>query len=97
MLFQNHSSVAFWRVDFIVNKNQKLNGLSSVKLLVNQQPKNGNCTVDKYSGISLSTTFNIKCLNWIDPDGTIERYEFMGKIINYLIKKNFFLINSIII
>ena len=47
--------------------------------LVNQLPRNGFCDVDLYNGTSLSTTFNIKCLDWIDPDGFIERYEYMGK------------------
>ena len=77
-MFQNHSSVYFWKVDFIVNKNHQLDGVSSITFLVNQLPKNGYCILDQYNGTSLSTTFNIKCLNWVDPDGAIERYEFMG-------------------
>ena len=43
---------------------------------------NGNCFVDKSSGTSLSTWFNILCTNWNDLDGKIMNYE-------YLSKKNF--------
>ena len=57
--------------------------------MVNQLPQKGSCSVDTYNGTSLSTTFDIKCVDWIDPDGAIERYEYFGnsKNINLRLKK----------
>lgn len=79
-MFQNYPTALFWKVELIVNKNQQLNGVSSLTLLVNQLPKSGFCQVDQYFGVSLSTIFNISCFNFIDPDGVVARYEFFGKI-----------------
>ena len=78
LLFKNYFDKLFWKVDFIITKNSNINGLASLTFLINQVPKNGHCFVDQYNGTSLSTTFNIKCLNWIDIDGSIERYEFFA-------------------
>jgi hypothetical protein len=78
LLFKNYFDKLFWKVDFIITKNSNINGLASLTFLINQVPKNGQCFVDQYNGISLSTTFNIKCFDWIDTDGSIERYEFFA-------------------
>ncbi len=81
-LFLNYSSVTYWRVDFFVqneaNPNQTLSGMASLMLKKNELPSNGLCFVDKTNGTSLQTWFQIICNNWIDPDGQIVSYEFMG-------------------
>jgi len=81
-LFLNNPSVVFWKVEFRVTINQAVSGISSVILKPNQLPYNGDCYVDRSSGISLSDFFNIICQNWIDPDGTIQTYEYFGKSVN---------------
>ena len=87
LLFKNQSSVLFWKVDFVISKDQGLAGvgMSSVTFIINQLPKNGYCFMDRYNGTSLISQFNIKCLGWIDPDGSVERFEYMGKQIDYFI------------
>ena len=37
-----------------------------------------------YSGFALSTLFEINCIGWIDIDGKIVAYEYLG--INFFIK-----------
>ena len=53
-------------------------GMASLILKTNVLPKNGYCYVDKTNGTSLSTIFTIVCLNWLDPDGSINIYEYMA-------------------
>ncbi len=79
-LFKNHTNVLYWRVELKISKGQGTSGfgIASITFLKNQLPANGYCLLDKYNGTSLSTQFNIKCLGWIDPDGYVERYEFLG-------------------
>ena len=81
-LFSTYSSVLYWKIDFFVVKINKLNqqtpGTASLILLVNSVPSGGYCFLDKYNGISLLTIFNIKCLNWMDKDGYVAKYEFFG-------------------
>jgi hypothetical protein len=83
-LFQSNPDIAFWRVDLTLTIDKFMQGESSITLLLNQLPRNGYCYVSPSNGISLSTWFNLKCLNWVDPDGYIDRYEFFGneKIFN---------------
>jgi hypothetical protein len=45
---------------------------------VNQLPNNGFCNVSPSSGQSFTTLFQITCHGWLDPDGYIERYEYLG-------------------
>ncbi len=78
MLFQNYSSVFYWKVDFKVTKNSATVGLSSLIFKKNQLPKGGACFVDKYIGVSLQSSFNVICVGWFDPDGSVERYEYFG-------------------
>jgi hypothetical protein len=80
-LFLTNPSIALWKVELRVTINQAVSGVSSIILKPNRLPYNGNCYVDKLSGISLSDFFNIICQNWIDPDGTIITYEYFGKLI----------------
>ena len=76
-LFQTFSNVSYWKIDFIVNNNFSI-GTSSLVLKQNSLPRNGHCSVDLFQGISLLTYFTITCSNWIDLDGKIVKYEFMG-------------------
>ena len=78
-LFQNFSNVLYWKIDFTVN-NQVSTGMASLILKRNLLPVNGICGVDFDQGISLSTYFTIKCQKWVDLDGSIATYEYMGKI-----------------
>ena len=81
-LFANYSNVLFWKVDFYVSTVDTLNqvntGMGSLTLLVNNLPYGGYCYVDKYNGTSLSTLFNVKCVNWLDKDGFVAHYEYFG-------------------
>ncbi len=52
--------------------------MSSLILKKNQLPTNGICFVDKTNGTSLRTWFKIICSGWIDLDGQIDKYEYMG-------------------
>ena len=76
-LFVNYTNVLYWKLDFTVN-NQITIGKASLILKKNFLPTNGYCFVDKINGTSLSTYFNVICTNWIDPDGSIATYEYMG-------------------
>ena len=78
-LFNNYISVLFWRVDFKVIS-QTSSGAASLVLKKNILPTNGLCSIDQTNGQSFLTVFNIKCLNWVDPDGAIAIYEYMGKL-----------------
>jgi hypothetical protein len=82
LLFQSIPLALYWRIDFQVQDDQANTGQDTLTLKANSLPMNGNCFVDKSSGTSLSTWFNILCTNWNDLDGQIMNYE-------YLSKKNF--------
>jgi hypothetical protein len=78
-LFLSNPSVALWKVELKITIDQAVFGAASIVLKPNQLPYNGICYVDKFSGISLADFFNIFCQNWIDPDGSIQTYEYFGK------------------
>ena len=84
-LFQNHSTVLFWKVEFKATVNQALNGLSLLTLKINQLPKDGTCYVDKLNGTSMLTNFLVKCIFWSDPDGFVDKYEFYGKMLFFIL------------
>ena len=89
-LFQNYSNAIFWKIDLTLNNGMSSsNGMATLVLKKNLLPLNGLCYVDSYSGISLSTYFNIKCTSWTDLDGLISKYEYFCMIffIFYLISK----------
>jgi hypothetical protein len=52
--------------------------VSSV-FIAHHKPYNGTCSVDKTSGFSMNTYFNISCQNYTDPGGVITNYAFYGK------------------
>ena len=80
-IFQDFPNILYWRIDFFATNeanDQKTSGLSSLMLKKNQLPTNGLCYVDKINGTCLETWFQIKCTGWIDQDGHIVAYEYMG-------------------
>ena len=83
-LFQNNSAIIFWKIELEITLNYVATGVSSLVFRVNQLPSNGSCTVRPTSGQILTTLFQITCTNWEDPDGSIERYEYFGKLIYFV-------------
>ena len=83
-LFSNFSSILYWRIDLSVTNSQSVSssGVASLVLKKNLLPSTGHCYCQETTGTSLLTYFNVICRNWIDPDGSISSYQFMGK--NYL-------------
>ena len=79
-LFLNYSDVLYWKVEFSVIS-QQATGMASLTFKKNVLPLAGTCFVDKANGTSLLTWFNIICSDWIDTDGSIERYEYLCKCI----------------
>ena len=79
-LFTNYSNVIYWRVDLTLN-NGFSNGFANLIFKKNSLPSNGYCFVDTYNGQSMTTYFGVICLNWIDSDGSISKYEFYCNII----------------
>ena len=77
-MFRNHSSVAYWKVDFTLYKDQYAKGMTSITFLINQLPRDGKCVIDQLNGTCLSTLFHITCYGWVDADGKIDRYEYLG-------------------
>lgn len=61
----------------ISNKTQKT-GTNTIILKTNQNPYNGTCFVDPLRGRALETIFTIECTDWIDDDGYIIFYRFIG-------------------
>ena len=84
--FAAHSSIFYMKIEYIAEMytNGYLTsvGLSGIMVKVNEPPSGGDCYLNTYDGIALSTTFTISCIGWTDPDGTvpIPNYEFYGKI-----------------
>ena len=84
-MFQSNSAVLFWKIEFKATVNQALTGLSSLALKINQLPKDGSCYADKLNGTSSLTSFFLKCVYWSDPDGSVDKYEFYGKNLIFLV------------
>jgi hypothetical protein len=52
--------------------------MASIILKKNMLPTGGSCSVDISQGVSLLTYFTITCHNWVDLDGQVATYEYMG-------------------
>ena len=91
-LFGNFSTIFYWRIDLGVKSQQSSSttGVASLTLKKNQLPTNGTCYCQETTGTSLLTYFNVICKFWIDPDGTISSYQFMGNKIDleHMSKRN---------
>jgi hypothetical protein len=79
-LFENFSSILYWRIDLRVSQSLSSSiGIASITLRKNIPPSNGYCYCQASTGTSLMTYFIVICKDWIDPDGTISSYQFLGK------------------
>lgn len=76
-LFDNLSSIFYWRIDLSVSY-QGFTGTASLTLKKNNLPSNGTCYCQETNGTGLLSYFNVICTNWIDLDGSISSYQFMG-------------------
>uniref|UniRef100_A0A1A9ZV42 GPS domain-containing protein n=1 Tax=Glossina pallidipes TaxID=7398 RepID=A0A1A9ZV42_GLOPL len=52
-------------------------GRGSLKMMQNECPKNGKCTIKPTDGTAFETDFEISCQNYNDPDGPLN-YQFMA-------------------
>lgn len=80
-LFEEYSTTYEWKIELSITsypqgQTYELSGTASSIYVINKPPYNGACDVDKQEGIALLTYFTISCLNWVDDDGFITRYEF---------------------
>ncbi len=79
----NSSDFMYWKIDFTVithfGDSESLNSSSSLTLKVNQIPINGSCEVNLKNGTAMFTLFTFMCNDWIDLDGRVARYEFLGR------------------
>ena len=76
-VFQAYPSALYWKIDLALIT-QASTGRASLILKRNLLPQGGSCSVDLSTGTSMSTQFNIICINWVDPDGYVVKYEFMA-------------------
>ena len=77
-LFSSNPSISFWQVQLSISADN-MTGVSSMIYKTNSLPTNGSCSVSPSSGLALSTYFVISCAGWIDPDGSVTRYDYYGK------------------
>jgi hypothetical protein len=82
-IFAQKNSSGVLKVDATITTISKSGGIaegsSSIVLKVNKPPFEGICSIYPLNGTYLSTVFKIKCSNWTDSDGFVEKYEFYGK------------------
>ena len=82
-IFSSLNSTPNLKIEFTVVGSSNELGSSSLIIRINNLPYGGYCLFKTNYGVSLETYFEISCLDWLDSDGYIERYEFYGKK-NYL-------------
>jgi hypothetical protein len=84
-LFLSDPSVKKWKIDFNLLTTSFYGGTgfgkSSIIIGINQLPTGGTCSINPLNGTSFSTIFTITCLNFSDPDGYIQKYEYLSKLI----------------
>ncbi len=79
-LFENYSSILYWRIELRVGLSLSSSiGVASITLRKNLPPSNGYCYCQATTGTSLLTYYIVICKDWIDPDGSISSYQFLGK------------------
>ena len=87
-LFDTFNYLNYWRIYFDTIANYKdsetVIGSNFINFKVNQKPFNGTCTIDSPKGFAFYTLFRIECLNWLDSDGYISRYEYFSKIFSQI-------------
>ena len=87
-LFSNMSAVNFFKVSLRITIDHDLNktGESSIIFRLNKLPRNGQCSIDIDNGFAMRTFFKIKCINWVDDDGDVTRFEYLGTALLFLIE-----------
>jgi hypothetical protein len=75
-LFLQNSQIEYWSFEVIYSFVSGITS-SAINFVINQPPKNGNCTINPLNGTT-STLFTISCLNWFDAAG-IKDYSFYGE------------------
>lgn len=82
-IFDLVKNIFFWRVDVelttIYKDNSTIMGFTSLNIKINERPFNGSCKINTYNGYALDTYFRIECINWLDNDGFVLRYEYFAK------------------
>jgi len=83
-MFTTNPDVKRWKVEFgltaVSKQNGIANGASSLILELNQIPYNGTCSVTPDNGTALQTLFTFTCKDWLDKDGTIDKYVFYSTL-----------------
>ena len=78
-----------FKIELYVKTRSEKGGYSFAKstsfFAVNRLPKNGSCSVTPLNGTASKTNFTFKCQNWVDEDGSIAKYEFLGTLFNFLL------------
>jgi hypothetical protein len=86
LLFQASNTPLHWKVELnlvIAKSGANSSANASMIYSINKPPQNGTCSIDKLIGYAAQTFFNIKCVNWTDPEGgTVVKYEYFGKPTN---------------
>lgn len=92
LLFRVKPDVLLWKISLTISILQEdivANGTSDLLIKKNEPPFNGTCFVDRNKGYALETYFIIKCIDWVDIDGFIAKYEYFGMFVKYIIKLHF--------
>ncbi len=78
----NNTEYEYWKASLTITKYMEegvsINSSSSLSFKINKVPVNGTCMINLKNGTALYTLFTIICDDWVDPDGKITRYEYMG-------------------
>ena len=83
-LFKENPTILFWKFEITMTTVSRTNGIatgkSSIIVQINELPKNGICKINSTTGVPSETVFAIECSNWVDNDGSIQKYVFSGKL-----------------
>ena len=89
-LFQDNPDTHIWKFTLEAKamsaETGVAKGASSLIVYINQVPTSGTCSISPLSGTSVSTVFTIDCANWLDPDGTIFKYNFYAYLLDDQLK-----------
>lgn len=81
-LFHSNPDIKIYLVEVfgILPDPQIPKGVSSMFLIINHPPENGDCKISATSGMALLDVFSIEFSNWDDKDGhSISDYSIYGK------------------
>ena len=83
LLFHDYPNTTYWKVELLtdtISNGEIKSGVGRLVMKTHQSPYNGSChlSTNVTTGYALETNFTIQCINWIDDDGYIVSYEFLG-------------------